>query len=215
MKPKPIRIILADDHEIFRDGFTNLIDMQPGIELVAEAADGEQLIRVTQKFLPDVVLTDIKMPVMDGIEATRDIAKKFPHIGIIALSMFNDDDLLFDMMEAGAKGYLLKNAQKEEVISAINSVNKNAQYFCNDTQLKLAKLNFKNRRNNHDLNEREIEIMKLICKEFSNKEIGEIISLSSRTIEGHRERILQKTQSRNTVGIVRFAYKHKIISTET
>ena len=215
MKPKPIRIILADDHEIFRDGFTNLIDMQPGIELVAEAADGEQLIRVTQKFLPDVVLTDIKMPVMDGIEATRDIAKKFPHIGIIALSMFNDDDLLFDMMEAGAKGYLLKNAQKEEVISAINSVNKNAQYFCNDTQLKLAKLNFKNRRNNHDLNEREIEIMKLICREFSNKEIGEIISLSSRTIEGHRERILQKTQSRNTVGIVRFAYKHKIISTET
>src|SRR5665213_1294912 len=152
MKPKPIRIILADDHEIFRDGFTNLINMQPGIELVAEAADGEQLIRVTQKFLPDVVLTDIKMPVMDGIEATRDIAKKFPHIGIIALSMFNDDDLLFDMMEAGAKGYLLKNAQKEEVISAINSVNKNAQYFCNDTQLKLAKLNFKNRRNNHDLN---------------------------------------------------------------
>jgi len=215
MKPKPIRIILADDHEIFRDGFTNLINMQPGIELVAEAADGEQLIRVTQKFLPDVVLTDIKMPVMDGIEATRDIAKKFPHIGIIALSMFNDDDLLFDMMEAGAKGYLLKNAQKEEVISAINSVNKNAQYFCNDTQLKLAKLNFKNRRNNHDLNEREIEIMKLICREFSNKEIGEIISLSSRTIEGHRERILQKTQSRNTVGIVRFAYKHKIISTET
>ncbi len=215
MKPTPIKIILADDHEIFRDGFTSLINKQPGIELVAEAADGGQLVQLTHKFLPDVVLTDIKMPVMDGIEATRDISKKFPHIGIIALSMFNDDDLLVDMMEAGAKGYLLKNAPKEEVISAIISVNKNDQYYCNDTQLKLAKLDFKNRRNNHDLNEREIEILQLICKEFSNKEIGEKICLSSRTIEGYRERILQKTQSRNTAGIVRFAYKHKIISTET
>ncbi len=213
----PISIILADDHELFRDGFTHLINKQPGFTLIAEACNGEQLVQLTQKFLPDIILTDIKMPVMDGIEATRAISKSFPQVGIIALSMFNDDDLLIDMMQAGAKGYLLKNAGKQEIINAINSVNKNSAYYCDDTSHKLAKLLSKNSLDDnycvreYNLTEREKEIIIHICHGLSNKEISEKLFLSIRTIEGHRENIMKKTQVRKTAGIVRFAMEHKYL----
>ncbi len=213
----PISIILADDHEIFRDGFTSLINKQPGFSLVAEAANGEQLVQLAEKFLPDIILTDIKMPVMDGIEATRAISKNSPQVGIIALSMFNEDDLLIDMIKAGAKGYLLKNAGKQEIINAINSVNNNNAYYCDDTSNKLAKLLSKKRLDDnycfkeYNLTEKEKEIIIYICQGLSSKEISEKLFLSARTIEGHRENIMQKTHVRKTAGIVRFAMEHKYL----
>ena len=109
----PIRIVLADDHEIFRDGFKVMIKKQPSVQLVGEAANGEELIRQTRELKPDVVITDIKMPVMDGVEATKQLTSEFPEIGIIALSMFDEENLIVEMLEAGAKGYLLKNAHKD------------------------------------------------------------------------------------------------------
>ena len=115
----PIRIILADDHEIFRDGFKAMLKKQPSVELIGEASDGEELVEVTRQLNPDVVVTDIKMPRMDGLQATRILSKEFPQIGIIALSMIDEENLIIDMMEAGAKGYLLKNAHKNEIIEAI------------------------------------------------------------------------------------------------
>lgn len=216
----PIRIILADDHEIFRDGFQSLLQKQTGIQLQAEAANGEQLITLVEKYLPDVVLTDIRMPLMDGIEATRVIAGKYPQVAIIALSMFNDDRLIIDMLEAGAKGYLIKNAHKTEIIDAINTVSQHKPYYCSATTVKLAhmvansqfspgapsiKLKF---------TEKEKEVICLICRQFSNKEISEELHLSIRTIEGYRERILEKTGSRNTAGIVIYAIKHNIYTPE-
>jgi DNA-binding NarL/FixJ family response regulator len=153
---------------------------------------------------------------MDGIEATKQIRKEFPGLGIIAFSMFDEDNLIVDMLEAGAKGYLLKNAQKEEIIAAIKTVNKGEPYYCRETTHKLAEMiansNFNQGKKNAvpDLSEREISIIRLICEEYSNKEIAEMLDLSKRTIEDYREKILEKIDAKNSAGIVVFAIRNKI-----
>lgn len=215
-KKAPIRIILADDHEIFRDGFNVMLRKQTEVELIAEATNGLHLVNLVTKLQPDIVLTDIKMPDMDGIEATRKILEKFPHIGIIALSMFDDENLIIEMLEAGAKGYLIKNAHKNEIMEAIRTVYKQEVYYCNYTSHKLAKLiansrfNPKSPADKPSFTSRELEIIRFICQEYSNKEISEALHLSVRTIEGYRESILQKTAARNSVGIVIYAIRHNI-----
>lgn len=212
----PIKIILADDHEIFRDGFHCLLKNQPDIMLLAEAADGQQLVNLTAKHLPDVVLTDIVMPGMDGIQAARIITAKYPQVAIIALSMSNEDKLVLEMLDAGAQGYLLKSAHKTEIINAINTVSENNPYFCNDTQHKLSTLiahrglNQDNTNKKNTFTAKEKEIICLICRQFSNKEISTALHLGVRTIEGYRERILKKTKARNTAGIVVYAISHNI-----
>ncbi|MBK7290109.1 MAG: response regulator transcription factor [Chitinophagaceae bacterium] len=211
-----INIIMADDHEIFRDGFAVMFRRSTDIKLIAEARNGRQLVTLVEKHNPDIVLTDIKMPDMDGVEATRIITNKFPQVGIIALSMFDDDNLIIDMLDAGAKGYLLKNAHKKEIIEAIRTVNRNDPYYCNHTSAKLAALIATSRFNPNKpvdkiaFNEKELEVMRFICKQFSTKEISEAMHLSGRTIEGYREKILEKTLARNTAGIVVYAIQHGI-----
>ena len=217
MQFSPINIILADDHEIFRVGFITLISKQPGINLVAEASNGRELIDLAEKWLPDVIVTDIKMPVMNGVEATAYISEKFPQIAVIALSMYNDEDILLDMIRAGAKGHLLKNAQKDEIIDAISSAYKNNRYYCRETLPILGKLqenktiDHNNTVNEFDLTEKEKKVVTLICREFSSKEIAKMLLLSSRTIEGYRETIMQKLQVRKTAGIIKFALSHKYL----
>ena len=211
-----INIIMADDHEIFRDGFAVMFRRSTDIKLIAEARNGRQLVTLVEKHNPDIVLTDIKMPDMDGVEATRIITNKFPQVGIIALSIFDDDNLIIDMLDAGAKGYLLKNAHKKEIIEAIRTVNRNDPYYCNHTSAKLAALIATSRFNPNKpvdkiaFNEKELEVMRFICKQFSTKEISEAMHLSGRTIEGYREKILEKTLARNTAGIVVYAIQHGI-----
>jgi DNA-binding NarL/FixJ family response regulator len=212
----PIRIVLADDHEIFRDGFRVMLKKQPGVELVGEAADGEELLKLVEELQPDVVITDIKMPRLDGIKATKAITKKYPHIGVISLSMFDEENLIIDMLEAGAKGYLLKNAHKDEIIAAVESVYRDQTYYCNHTSRKLTKMiaesSFNPNRRPHkpEFTEREILVMKFICQELSNREIAMNLKLSVRTIEGYREKIQEKISARNTAGIVVYAIKNSI-----
>lgn len=209
----PIRIVLADDHEIFRDGFNVMLKRQSDIQLVGEAANGMDLIKVTERLQPDIVITDIKMPKLDGIEATKFLTKKFPGINIIALSMFDDDNLIIDMLEAGAKGYLLKSANKKEIIEAIKTVYKNETYYCKNTSTKLALMIGQSRfdpykeKQKPDFSQREIEIITMICQEASNKEIASKLFLSVRTIEGHREKIQEKIRAKNAAGIVIYAIK--------
>lgn len=206
----PIRIIVADDHEIFRDGFAVLIHKHPGIDLVAEASNGEQLLKLVREFLPDVVLIDIEMPLMDGITATRCILKDFPQTNVIALSMFNHEHVLQKMIDAGAKGYLLKNADKKDIIKAIEAANNNTSYYCQDTLAKLARLSRKQQEaSDFNLTEKEKEIIIDICHGRTSKEISAKLHLSIRTIEGYRETIMQKTQVRKTAGIINMAMKHK------
>jgi DNA-binding NarL/FixJ family response regulator len=208
-----IKVVIADDHEIFRDGLRLMIQKQPHIELLAEAEDGNELIEFTKQLLPDVVITDIKMPRMDGTAAAKHLAAHYPTIGIIALTMFDEEDLIVDMLEAGAMGYLLKNADKNEMVDAIESVYRHEPYYCKSTSQKLAKMVAKSKFNPYKVKEkifftdRELEIITYICEGLTNKEIGEKVFLSVRTIEGIRLRITEKMNVKNTAGIIIYAIK--------
>jgi len=217
MKTKQIKIILADDHEIFRDGFKSMLRKQPSIEMIGEAANGDELVKLTRQLLPDVVVTDIKMPKMDGLEAAKIIAREFPRIGIIALSMIDEETLIIDMLEAGAKGYLLKNAHKTEIIEAIKAVKDHHVYYCDGTSAKLTKMiaksdkiPFNRKAPKPELSQKEIDVIQLVCEEMTNKEIADRLNLSIRTIEGYRDRILEKIGAKNSAGIVVFAIRNKI-----
>lgn len=212
----PIKVVLADDHEIFRDGFKVMLKKQPQVKLVGEAANGEELIRVTHELQPDVVVTDIKMPRMDGIEAVKRLKEDFPDLGIIALSMFDEDSLIVDMLEAGALGYLLKNAHKNEIVEAIKTVSQHQPYYCLSTSSRLAQLIARSSFEKHrktkkvQFSDREIDVMRLVCEELSNKEIADRLNLSVRTIEGYRDKIQEKIQARNAAGIVIYAIRNQI-----
>jgi len=215
----PIRIILADDHEIFRDGFKAMLKKQPSVELIGEAANGEELVELTRRLKPDVVVTDIKMPRMDGLQATKILSKEFPEIGIVALSMIDEETLIVDMMEAGAKGYLLKNAHKTEIIEAIKAVNEGSIYYCDGATAKLIKMIAKSDKipfikkvSKPDLSQKEIDVILLICQEKTNKEIADHLNLSIRTIEGYRDRIFEKVGAKNSAGVVVYAIRNKIYS---
>ncbi len=212
-----IKLLIADDHEIFRDGFKLMLSKFEEIELVGEAENGRELLTLTEATKPDVIITDIKMPIMDGIEATKKIAALYPNIGIIGLSMFDEDDLIIDMLEAGAKGFLLKNAGKLEIIEAIKTVYEDNPYYCKTTSHKLTKMIAESKFNPYKkkekivFNEKELEIIQLICKEFTNKEIADKLFLSTRTVEGYRLKILEKMNAKNTVGFVVYAMKHNLV----
>jgi len=211
-----IRIVIADDHEIFRNGFKLLLKNQDELLLVGEAENGLQLVEVVSEIQPDVVITDIKMPGMDGIEACKNIKDKFPEVKVIALSMFNEDNLIVDMLEAGARGYLLKNTKKPELLLAAREVFEGRTYYSPETSVRLAKMIAENKyipyryHPSQYFSKKEKEIMRLICQQFTNKEIAEKMNLSSRTVESYREKIQQKTQSRNSIGIVIYAIRHNI-----
>lgn len=212
-----IKIIIADDHEIFRDGFKLMLSKQKDILLVGEAANGRELVELVNEQMPDLVITDIKMPIMDGIEASKKIAAQFPDMGIIGLSMFDEDDLIIDMLEAGAKGYLLKNANKEQIIEAIKTVYNGDPYYCKTTSNKLTQMIAKSKFNPYrkkeviEFSDREQEIITLVCQELTNKEIADKLFLSSRTVEGHRLKIMEKMNVKNPVGLVVYALKHGLV----
>lgn len=209
-----IRVVIADDLPMFREGMHLLLDKQKELEITGEAGNGKELLDSVRQHRPDVVITDIEMPVMNGIEATKEIKKEFPETGVIALTMYGDDYLIEDMLEAGANGYLLKNTTSEELVTAVKTVHEGHPYFCNATSLRLSKLIAKNKilqdQKKADFSEKEIEIIQLICEQYASKEIADKTSLAHRTVEKYRDHIMQKTGSRNVVGIVIYAIKHGI-----
>ncbi|MFM2362016.1 MAG: hypothetical protein RLZZ316_918 [Bacteroidota bacterium] len=215
--PQPISLVIADDHEIFRDGLALMLSKQPYLTLLGQAEDGKELLNLVQQHQPDIVLTDIKMPRMDGIEATRNLKASNAQCKIIALSMYDEENLIVDMLEAGAKGYLLKNADKQEILDAIESVYHDKIFYCKHTTAKLATLIATSRFNPYRKTEaisfttREIEIIKLICRQHTAQQIGETLFLSKRTVEGYRIKIMEKMHAKNTAGVVVYALKHGLI----
>ena len=213
-----IRVVIADDHEIFRDGLALMLSKQKNIELVGQAENGRQLVDMVLTLLPDIILTDIKMPLMDGVEASRYIIQKIPDAKIIALSMFDEENLVVDMLEAGAKGYLLKNADKQEILEALATVNENNTYYCRLTTARLASMIVKSRFSDSkklkpvEFNEREKEIIRYICQQDTAQQIADKLFLSKRTVEGYRTRILEKMNVKNTAGVVIYAMKHHLIT---
>ncbi|HTI60448.1 response regulator transcription factor [Mucilaginibacter sp.] len=214
---KPINLAIADDHKIFRNGLKATLEDCADFNLIIEASNGKELIGQLATRTPDVILMDIKMPEMDGMQTTAHIHQNFKDIKVLALSMHNEDKYIVDMMKAGASGYLLKNAEPEEIIEAISTVYNKGFYFNEHLSVTLIKQlvgpgQADAGQQSIELNDREVEVLKLVCQEYSNQEIADKIFLSVRTVEGYRARLFEKTGSKNLVGLVIFAIKRGIIS---
>lgn len=213
---KPITLVIADDHEVYRDGLKTLLAKTKELRVIGEAANGKELVEVCRTLNPDIVLTDIKMPYMDGIEATSYIVRHFASIRIIALSMFNQDSLILDMLHAGATGYLIKNAGKNEILEAITSVNKDVPYYCRSTSIRLARLigagnqSAKSADKIH-FNDKELMIIRFLCEEKTSKEIADIMFVSPRTVDEYRDRIREKMKVKGTTGIVIYALQNGLV----
>lgn len=216
---KPISLAIADDQVLFRKGLKLLIHSFDGIELVIEASNGVELLSAVQQNQPDVILMDLRMPEMDGLEATGKIKKLFPSIKVILLTMYDEEHLINHMMKLGANGYLLKNEEPEEVEKAIRSVMEKDFYF-NDyvskallSGLRHPKHEMKNLRSGAEtsISKREREVLELICREFTSSEIAKELYISIRTVENHRKNLLAKTNARNTAGLILFAVRNQLI----
>ncbi len=213
-----IKYAIADDHKIFRQGLRFALSDDHKLKLVGEAENGIMLLQVIEKQKPEVVLIDLKMPEMDGVEVTKQIRILYPEIKILILTMFEEEHFIMHLMEIGANGYLLKNAEPEEIKKAIHAVFENDFYF-NDLVSNAMLRNIVQKKNiaarfkkEVKLNEKEIEILKLICKELTTAEIAKEVFLSQRRVEGIRSELLEKIGVRNTAGLVLYAVKNGIVA---
>jgi len=211
-----IKLIIVDDHHLFREGLKKVLNESEDIEIIGEASNGKEFLEVLKTQQPDVVLMDIAMPEMDGIEATRKTIIQYPDLKMIALSMYDDQEYYYKMIHAGVKGFILKTSSKKELETAIRTVYDGDCYFSNDL-LRNIILNFtphnKNvKAGNQDIEftKRETEVLQLLCKGLSNNEIADMLHVSTKTIDTHRLNLLSKTATKNTVSLVMFAIKNKL-----
>ena len=212
-----IKIAIADDYKIYRDGLKVGLSADENLDVIMEADNGEELLQALEKHNPDVILMDLKMPLMDGMEATKIVRKKYPEIKVLVITMYEDDKFIIHMMENGANGYLLKNTEPDEIRKSIYAVHENGYYFndlVNKALLKklVLKINLKpSFYQIVELTERELEVLKLICEEKTAAEIGKEIFLSPRSVEGIRQRLIEKVGVRNSAGLVMFAVKGGLV----
>jgi DNA-binding NarL/FixJ family response regulator len=208
-----IRILIADDHQLFRNGLRILLDAFPEFEVAGEASNGEEFLKILSSTPAEIALMDINMPEMDGIEATRKALRMNPDIAIIALSMYGEEEYYYKMVDAGAKGFLLKDSDISEVKDAILTVRKGGNYFSQELLYHVIQ-KIKHRENESksaNLSKREKEILFKICEGLSNQEIAETLFISKRTVDKHRANLLGKTNSKNTASLILFAIKNKLI----
>lgn len=211
-----IKLAVVDDQHLVREGLIALLKEFDDLEVVMEASNGRELLEQLQHHQPHVILLDFDMPVMGGIETTELVKKSYPDIKIIIVTMYSEEELMIHLMERGANGFMQKDQHISMLIDAIHAVQSNNYYFNDHISMAMLKrlANIKKSTAVHDpvaLTEREIEIVKLICKELSNKEIAEKLYLSHRTIDSYREKLMQKIGAKNTAGIVIYAVKHNLI----
>ena len=206
-------VILVDDHKLFREGLKLLLENLDYIKNVDEAGNGKEFLKLIEKKQPDIVFMDIEMPVMDGITATQQVLKLHPGLNIIALSMYGDENYYTPMINAGAKGFVLKNSGIQDVEAAIHNVVSGNNYFSQEIlNLLINGIGGKSKtKKSNKLSEREEEVLFHICKGLSNQEIADTLYLSKRTVDKHRENLLGKTNSKNTAGLVMFAVKNGIV----
>lgn len=216
---KTIKIIIVDDEILFRKGISFLLGRETNIEIIFEAANGDELIsflRNNKSNHPDIIIMDLKMPIINGVEATKIIHAEFPELKIIALTSYNSKSFVANMIDVGAVSYIIKNATPQELMKTINEVSKKGFYYT-DYVMKIIQadlLTNKKTKSNFDsnfLSPREIEVLKLICTQKSTVEIAEQLFISPRTVEGHRNNLLLKTDSRNIAGLVVYAVQNQFI----
>lgn len=210
---KKIKIIIAEDHALYRDGLKTMLSSHHDFEIIAEAVDGSELIKLFEFHKPDIVLMDINMPVLNGIEATNFIATHFNDTKVIAITMNDEKSSIMDMMDAGANGYVLKSEDKEEIIKAINTVMNGDDYYSKNVENSIinlihSKKSTDNYKKSVYFNEKELQLINYLCEEYNSDEIAKTMFLSKKTIDGLRLKIKNELNVRNSIGIVKYAIKN-------
>lgn len=212
MQTKKTRILLVDDHSVVRHGFGMILSAQPDLEVIGEAINGREAVDIAQKLKPDVVVMDVSMPELNGIEATRRILTAFPHTRVLALSMHKDSVYVREILRAGARGYLLKDASGEDLVGAVRAVARGDGYLSPSIADAVLNDYRKHVSNPIDLlSAREREVLQLIAEGKTNKEIATTLSLSVYTVEAHRGRLMEKLNLHSTGELVRFAIRNGMI----
>ena len=211
-----IKVLLVDDHQIIRDGIRALLSYTEGIEVVGECSNGLEAVDSANSEEPDVILMDINMPKINGIDATKRIVADNPECKILVLTVHDELAYISKMLRAGAIGYVLKTANKNELITAIKSVSKGEKYFSPEVTETMLSRFIDGHKPNSDVEEkeltiREIEVLVLISTELTNAEIGDKLCISTRTVDAHRRSLLSKLGARNTAGLVAYAIKNKFL----
>ncbi|MDB5251162.1 MAG: LuxR family transcriptional regulator [Flaviaesturariibacter sp.] len=208
-----MRVLIADDLVLFRDGLELLLE-RGGATVVGKAKDGAELLRLARSTRPEAILTDIQMPVMDGIAATRELRALYPAVPVIALTQYDEDHLIADMLAAGAQGYLLKHSCMDEVFDALATVREGSVYYCDGTSKRLLKIvagiNTKTAPEKPELTEADKAILCHLCEQLSTKEIADRMELGVSTVEKYRARLMEKLGSRNVAGLVVWAMKNGV-----
>jgi DNA-binding NarL/FixJ family response regulator len=211
---KMINILIADDHQMFIDGLKALLRREKNIHIAGEVSNGLDALEFIKKQQPDLLITDISMPGMSGVELTRQVKQHYPEVKVLVLSMYNDREIVGEILMSEAEGYILKNTGRQELINAIQRIADNSTYYSNEvlnimmTRLKRQKAIEKN---TAQLTTREIEIVKLIMEEYSSEEIAGKLFISKRTVDTHRKNIIQKTSTRTLVGLIKFAIENNLV----
>ena len=206
----PIKIFIVDDHQLVIDGIRSLLADSAQYGLAGSSQRPEEVLQMLETHEVDILLTDVSMPVMSGIELTRLVKKKFPQIKVIAISMHGESAVIKEMLDAGISGYILKNTGKKELLAVLEKVMDGGTYF-GDAITREILSTFTNKSGEQRLTNREIEIIKLIEEERSNKQISAQLFISERTVETHRKNIFRKTGTQSVIGLLKYAYKHKLI----
>lgn len=207
-----IKIIIAEDHPVSRDGLKTMLNTYSDFDIIAETENGDALIKSFENIIPDIALVDINMPIINGIEATKFITSHFPKTKVIAITMNDERSSIMDMIEAGANGYILKSANKDEIITAIIKVHEGDDYFSKAVSKSIIDLIKSTKSKNSTIkqvifNERETMVIKYMCEEYSSDEIAKFMFLSKKSIDGMRLKIKSDLNVRNAIGIAKYAIK--------
>ena len=211
---KKIKIIIADDHTMFLQGIVSLLDVEENINIVGKATNGIELFQIIENSIPDIILLDISMPQMDGIQVTKIIKQKFPSVKILIVSTHSNIQVIAKLIRMGVDGYLLKNAEKRELLHAIETIQNGTTYFCKEVEEKNDDNNSKIKYETFQITElssREKEILILIAQEFTGSEIAEKTFISLNTVNTHRRNLISKLNVKNTAGLVKYAIEYGLL----
>ncbi len=211
--PELVKLLLVDDHQMFLDGLRTMLSREKNLQVVAEANNGKDALSLLSQNEIDLVVTDINMPVMSGTELTKQIKKDYPHVKVLVLTMYNDREIIHEILMTEAEGYILKNSDKKELLNAIHRIIDHGTFYSNEvisimTENYVAREKIKDK--TLELSAREKEIIALICQELTSAEIADRLFLSPLTVETHRKNILRKTNSKTIVGLIKFAIENKL-----
>ena len=208
------KILIVDDHQMFIDGLSALLIGQENFQVVAEANSGKDALEILENTEIDLMITDLSMPEMPGLELIKIAKDKYPHVKILVLSMHNNRETVGEILMSEAEGYILKNTGKQELLSALEKIADNGTFYCNEVlavMIEKIKNEKKTEKELLDITERELEILKLICEENSSEQIANKLYISKRTVDTHRQHIYEKTGSKTIVSLMKFAVRNNLV----